>query len=159
MFDPVPFLGPFGVVEPVEGPDQVAGDPPDPLEGGGFQLPGKVDVIPVYLDPDRLEAAAGEFLPQMADVGVNLLLGEGAAGDGDFGFLHIHGKNSFRQIRKRCGLQIVEDRLHPVEGAEGPVSQLPQQRLGFGDIGAQVLRFMAIAADGDDFAAEAAVEF
>ena len=77
VFDPVPFLGPFGVVEPVEGPDQVAGDPPDPLEGGRFQLPGEVDVIPVYLNPDRLEAAAGEFLPQMADVGVNLLLGEG----------------------------------------------------------------------------------
>lgn len=34
MLDAVVHLGAFGVVEPVERADQVAGDPPDPVEGG-----------------------------------------------------------------------------------------------------------------------------
>ena len=88
MFDAVFHLGAFGVVEPVERPDQITGDPADPFKGFRLQLPGQIDKLPVQLDVDGGELASGVFVFYIGNVGVDLLLGDAAAGDG-YSCIHI----------------------------------------------------------------------
>ena len=88
MFDAVFYLGALGIVEAVERPDQITGDPADPFKGFRFQLPGQVDEIPVQLDVDGGELASGVFVFYIGNVGVDLLLGDAAAGDG-YSCIHI----------------------------------------------------------------------
>ena len=93
MFDAVFDFGALGVVEAVERADQLTGDPADPFKGFRLQLPGQIDKLSVQLDVDGGKLASGIFVFYIGNVGVDLLLGDIAAGDG---YSRIHTGTPFQ---------------------------------------------------------------
>ncbi len=50
VFDTVGFFRPFGVVEAVEGSDQITSDTPDAFKRLAFKMIGQIDKIAVEMD-------------------------------------------------------------------------------------------------------------
>ena len=80
VLHPIMLLRAFGVVEAIQGSNQVTGNPANPLEGLIAKVIGQIHIIAVHMNVDAKGLAAKLGLGA-GDIGVNLRLGKLSAGN------------------------------------------------------------------------------